>query len=177
MSDYSKRNRNQPIGLNPDVDTYARQADGRTDLERRGGPGPHSVLAPRRRGGAVATGVSAVNFLAGIWLVLAPFVLDYPVAGPGATARWNDIVIGGVVALVALFRMVAPDRTGGLGFVNVLPGLWLATAPFVFGYEGPAMWNDVLVGVVVVVVALLSGGPTLRRWPKREPAAGPEQTR
>jgi hypothetical protein len=38
------------------------------------------VPAPGRRGGAVATGVSAMNFVADVWLVLAPLVLDYPPA-------------------------------------------------------------------------------------------------
>jgi SPW repeat len=174
MSEYPKRRRNQPVGLNPDVDTYARHAPG-SDLEQRGGPGPHSVLAPRRRGGAVATGVSAVNFLAGVWLVLAPFVLGHPVAGLGSAARWNDIAIGGVVALIALIRMIVPGRTARLAFLNVIPGLWLTAAPFVLGYDGVAMWNDVVVGVVVVVVALAGGVLSLRHPPEQGSAGGPEE--
>jgi len=38
--------------------------------------------------------------LAGIWLIIAPFVLGY---SDTTSALWNDIVLGIVVAVVGIF--------------------------------------------------------------------------
>lgn len=38
--------------------------------------------------------------LAGIWLIIAPFVLDY---SQTTSALWNDIIVGIIVAIVAIF--------------------------------------------------------------------------
>lgn len=35
---------------------------------------------------------------------------------------------------------------------NIIPGVWLIVAPFVFGVEGIALWNNVLVGALVPIV-------------------------
>lgn len=167
MSEYWRmRRRNQPVGLNPDTDTQAHRATDASDLESVGGPGPHSVLAPRRRGGAMSSGVSAVSFVAGVWLVGAAFAVDYVFSGPGLDARWNDIVIGSAIALVAVVRMVAPFRSAALGLINVALGAWLIVAPFVLSYGGTALWNDVVVGAVVVVVELVSSALSRRRPPE-----------
>jgi hypothetical protein len=169
MSENStRRDRNQPVGLNPDHDESVRRAAGASDLERAGGPGPRSWLAPRRRGGAVPTGISAISVLAGAWLVLAPFALGSSLTGLDAEARMNDVVVGIAIAVIAIVRMVAPYRTAWLGSINVILGAWLVVAPFALGHGGFARWNDVIVGVVVVVVALLSGVLALRRPAENE---------
>jgi hypothetical protein len=94
------------------------------------------------------------NLLAGLWLVIAPFVLARETEGPG---YWNDIVIGVAVALVTLVRMAAPFRTAAFGMVNVILGAWLVAAPFVLAYStAAATWNDIIVGCVVMVLALVS---------------------
>lgn len=38
--------------------------------------------------------------LAGIWLIIAPFVLNY---SETTAALWNDIVAGIIIAVVAIF--------------------------------------------------------------------------
>lgn len=38
--------------------------------------------------------------LAGIWLIIAPFVIGY---SSTVSALWNDIVVGIIVAVVAIF--------------------------------------------------------------------------
>jgi len=58
---------------------------------------------------------------------------------------------------VALARMVAPFRTVALGMVNVALGAWLVAAPFVLAYNTTvATWNDIAVGGVVMVLAVVS---------------------
>jgi hypothetical protein len=42
-----------------------------------------------------------LNVIAGIWLIISPFVLGY---GSG-DAYWNPIVFGAIVAVVALARL------------------------------------------------------------------------
>ena len=45
---------------------------------------------------------SALVFLAGVWLVLAPFVLDYHAGADAVSATPNGIVVGIVVVALAL---------------------------------------------------------------------------
>jgi len=48
-----------------------------------------------------------VNILAGIWLILAPFLLGYRSV---MAARWNDMVIGVIVVVCAWYAMSIRDR-------------------------------------------------------------------
>ncbi|WP_158853429.1 SPW repeat domain-containing protein [Saccharothrix deserti] len=107
-----------------------------------------------------ASAASAVTLLAGIWLLLAPSVLDYP---GGSAARGNDIVIGSAIAVLAVVRVVAPRNVPWFSVVNVLLGGWLIMAPFAFDHiadVGAAMVNDIVVGLVVVVMAATSAAAT-----------------
>ncbi len=107
-----------------------------------------------------ASYISALTFLAGVWLLLAPFALNYA-DDAGFDAARNDLVIGVAIALVAIVRIVAPIRSAALGMVNVALGAWLIIAPFVLAYnEGAnalaATWNDIVVGVIVLALAATS---------------------
>lgn len=128
--------------------------------------------------GVPASALSALVFLAGVWLVLAPFALDYPERPGGFDGRWNDIVVGVAVAAVALVRMVAPIRTVTIGLINIGLGAWLVAAPFVLFYnddEGvapSATVNDLVVGIVIV--ALATASMVVGRWARirrREPGS------
>lgn len=107
--------------------------------------------AAKREG---ARWVSGVNVLAGIWLVLAPFVLQLDVAA----ARWNDVLIGLAVLILALVRERKPLRSRAVSWINMVLGVWLVLAPFVLGYGDArtAAGNDVVVGIIIVVFALWS---------------------
>lgn len=113
-----------------------------------------------------ATAASAVTFLAGVWLVLAPFVLDYAPAGSGIGAYWNDLVVGIAIATLAIVRAVAPSNVPWFSVVNVVLGAWLIVAPFVLEYEGAnegvSIGNDLAVGLVVIVMAATSAASTFR---------------
>lgn len=39
--------------------------------------------------------------------------------------------------------------------LNVVAGIWLIIAPFLLGYSGitAALWNDIIIGIAVVVFA------------------------
>ena len=96
---------------------------------------------------------SWINVAAGIWLIIAPFVLTYATATP----KTNDIILGIIVGVLALIRALNPARTLWLSWVNVAAGIWLIIAPFVLGYAFTTpRWNDIILGIIVCVVALWS---------------------
>lgn len=53
-----------------------------------------------------------VNVVLGVWLIVAPYVLGYSTA---STALWNDIIIGVVVAIVALVGALGGQKSGAPG--------------------------------------------------------------
>lgn len=91
---------------------------------------------------------SGLNVLAGLWLVAAPFVLAY---SDLQAALWNDIVVGVLVAGIAVVRVSGAYRATWLSWTNVVLGVWLIAAPFVLGYSDTtaALWNDIVVGVII----------------------------
>jgi len=93
-------------------------------------------------------------FVAGLWLVSAPFLLGY---GDVAAAMWNAIIVGTSFMIFGLWAaLTGSDSTDrGLNFINAGLGGWLAIAPFVLSYAGtaPALWNDLIIGILVLVVA------------------------
>ncbi|WP_083737597.1 SPW repeat domain-containing protein [Amycolatopsis keratiniphila] len=116
---------------------------------------------------------SGLAFLTGIWLITAPFVLDYTFTGPARPGVWNDIVIEVTVAVLALVRAVSPREIPWASLVNVVLGGWLVAAPFVLDYnEGfdasRAVTSDVIAGVLVIVFAGLSALITFRGRPEND---------
>jgi hypothetical protein len=87
-----------------------------------------------------------VNLALGIWLFVAPFVglsmLD-------TTAAWNSYIFGAIIAVLAATALRQPQRWEE--WTNLVIGLWLIVAPFVlgFGTQTAAMWNHVVVGIIV----------------------------
>lgn len=104
---------------------------------------------------------SSLNIIAGIWLIISPFVLLYS----SGTARINDIVLGIVIGVFALIRALSPGNpTVGLSWLNVLWGVWLIIASFVLGYTSPvARTNEIILGIIVLILALWSGISTQQR--------------
>lgn len=51
--------------------------------------------------------------------------------------------------------------------LDVLAGLWLVAAPFILGYSGVAMTNDIIVGLAIAVLAAsrLVGNGYKVAWP------------
>ena len=128
---------------------------------------------------------SVVVAIAGVWLASAPFVLDYSGTGRGYSGRWNDLVVGVVMIAVAMVRVVTPRGTGPLSMINVGLGVWLIASPFVLGHSEAgatlATWNDIVVGLIVVMVAGVScftaeskrtHADVVRRRRGMQPAAG-----
>ncbi|HEU4974840.1 MAG TPA: SPW repeat protein [Baekduia sp.] len=95
---------------------------------------------------------SALELLVGGWLVAAPFVLGYG----WTAATWDDVIVGALVAVLAVGRLARPARSPELSWVATLLGLWLFTWAFWADRGATAMWNDAVAGGLVAVFALVS---------------------
>ncbi len=102
---------------------------------------------------------SAFNILAGVWLIFAPFVLRF---SNHREITWCTGIVGGIIALIAVVRVLGAHRIAGLSWVNATLGAWLIVAPFMFGAAGIAAvaWNSVSLGVIVMGFAIWSARAT-----------------
>jgi hypothetical protein len=93
-----------------------------------------------------------LNIALSIWLVLAPFLLGYE----AAAARANSVTVGMCIFVVALVA----DAVPAFRFGNTALGLWLIAAPFLLRYGGelPPTASDIVVGVLVTGLSLVSPG-------------------
>jgi hypothetical protein len=109
---------------------------------------------------AASVWINAVNVIAGIWLIIAPFILRYE----SGTARVNDIILGVVIAIFALVRVLVPGtRTTWLSWLNALWGIWLIIGSFILGYDGVARTNGIILGIIVLLFGLWSQAETEQR--------------
>jgi hypothetical protein len=115
---------------------------------------------------AVASGL---NVLAGIWLIIAPFVLGYGNGDP----YWNDIVFGAVVAVLALVRISGAYRASELSWINALIGVWLFVSAFWLDNTGRAGGNDIILGIIVFLLAIASASATEDAAMVEERGGGP----
>ncbi|NMH97546.1 SPW repeat domain-containing protein [Pseudonocardia acidicola] len=115
---------------------------------------------------------SALVVVAGIWLLVAPLVIDRVGSRDGV---WSDVAIGAALVLSGSVRIVFPVRTVLLGLVNAALGVWLVLAPFALHYQGvsvPARANDLLVGMAVTVLAVVSAINCSFAWQPAEVRRG-----
>ena len=74
-------------------------------MQTTGTTGP---TGPNRTAASQIVAASGVNLLAGIWLIIAPFLLGY---SDQAAPLWNDIIVGIIVALFGIWSAVSSPRT------------------------------------------------------------------
>jgi uncharacterized membrane protein HdeD (DUF308 family) len=107
----------------------------------------------------VASWPGWLGVLGGIWLIVAPFVLNYS----GDNKLLYQDIIGGVVAILLFgyYALAAEMANTSLvrqlvGGIAALGGIWLIVSPFVLNYTATtnAMWNDIIAGAAFVVVGL-----------------------
>ena len=93
-----------------------------------------------------------VNILLGAWLIAAPFVLGY--AGSRMEVG-NDVALGVLLILGAWWMLAAADGQIGAGGLQLVGGLWLIAAPFVwhYGQRSRPFSNDIVIGVLTVLVS------------------------
>ncbi len=109
---------------------------------------------------------SGVNIVLGAWLIVAPFVLNFGIRGSfgdHSVAISNSVIVGIAIAVLAAIRVFTPLKTGPLSWINILLGLWLLVSPLILSYPPTALalWNNIVVGMIVVTLAVFSAGEAL----------------
>jgi uncharacterized membrane protein len=112
---------------------------------------PSSKAVPAAAWGVTAPWNLLISAGLGIWLMFAPAVF-------GATGRAadSDHLVGALITTVAVIVMAEVIRAGR--FLNALLGAWIIAAPwFLSGVTAGAKWNDVIVGLAVILLSLPRG--------------------
>ncbi len=97
---------------------------------------------------------SWATLVAGLWLIIAPWVLTFADSVP--KARANDLVLGIVIASMGATRVFGNYRSGRLNQLlsglTALPAIWLIIAPFVLNYSSHARPrnSDIIAGIAVL---------------------------
>ena len=99
--------------------------------------------------------LSGINILAGIWLIISPFILGYNSTGNST----QQIIFGAIVLILGIVRMALPNATWP-SWVNFIIGLWIIIAPWTMATVTAARWNEVITGIVVALFAYSSGAVT-----------------
>lgn len=109
-----------------------------------------------------------MSFLAGLWLLMAPFALGH--RSGDFDPRWNSVLVGFTVAVCSLVHAMAPRETPWAGPALLVAGAWLIVAPSP-GPESAAV-SDVVTGAVVMAAGLGAAARTAARRRHPRPAAG-----
>lgn len=105
---------------------------------------------------------SGLNLALGIWLIVAPFVLRYATEASPA----NDVTVGVIIAVLAAIRVFEAYGAAWVSWLNVALGTWLLVAPFILTYSSAAaLWNDLIVGLLVICLGVWSAGASRRPRP------------
>ena len=104
-----------------------------------------------------------IEVMLGCWLAMSPFIFRH---GPEERVLWtNDFVSATLVIVLALISFWPPLRFAHVA--NLLVALWLIAFGFWASYPAPpALQNDIVVGLLLLMFAIIPNEATLppRRW-------------
>jgi hypothetical protein len=94
------------------------------------------------------------------WLFLSPWILEFTASGGEAmaagrsAAAWNAWILGIVIAALALWAVF--QFAEWHDWANGVIGVWLIVSPWILGFAAmtAALWNYVIVGLLIVALAL-----------------------
>ena len=92
------------------------------------------------------------------WVVLWFVVLR---VGSGV-GRWTVLVLGGIVALVALIRAGPAYRLSWLSYANAVVGVAILSKAVWVGETGAAHTNSAVGGVLITILSLISASESDR---------------
>jgi peptidoglycan/LPS O-acetylase OafA/YrhL len=122
----------------------------------------------RHRHDSAAQATSGVKAYLGLWLLIAPWVLDYQDRQDFAVSH---VVAGLLLLALGAYRLGKPRSAHWLSWLNAVVGLWLVLAPFVLlpssSSTGPAYWNSVIIGIVVAALGVSAAVSTHRGHARR----------
>jgi hypothetical protein len=94
--------------------------------------------------------LSWVNFILGLWLIVAGFALSTA----SRPVMAEEIVLGIIIACLAAVSATRPSAL--ISWLVALAGLWTLLAPAAMNYAGvmTSRANDIVVGVIVLVLGI-----------------------
>jgi hypothetical protein len=94
--------------------------------------------------------LSWINFILGLWLIVAGFALS---AGARPVMA-EEIVMGIIIACLAAISVARPLAV--INWLVAIAGLWTLIAPAVIRYNGmtASRSNDIVVGIIVLVLGI-----------------------
>jgi hypothetical protein len=114
---------------------------------------------------------SGLDILAGIWLLISPFVLGFETS----QATTNNVILGIAIGVLAAIRFSGAYSASWISWINVVLGIWVLLSPWILGFSWvpESMTNNVIVGILVI---LLAGWSALASdTPERPGYAGPNE--
>jgi len=97
------------------------------------------------------------NLVLGLWILASPWVLQITTTNNAVT--WNLYIVGIAVSAVAATALLAFQAWEE--WTNLALGAWLFASPWALGFSTSTllMWNAVIAGTIVVVLAGLAITP------------------
>jgi len=93
-------------------------------------------------------GLSWINFILGLWLIVAGFTL----AAGTAAVMSQDIVLGIIIAVFAAWTAARAAHPVA-SWIVAIAGLWSLISPGVtYGAAHAAHTNDIVVGIIVLIL-------------------------
>ena len=127
--------------------------------------------APSSRGDRTVTitrAAAVIEVLVGLWLAASPWFVG---SGGSTVLRWNDVVVGALLAVLAMARILRPGlpRTPTVSFGL---GAWTIVAAFVLSFQNGAtgtapLWNAIGCGAALTAAAAWSTTETERATLRR----------
>jgi hypothetical protein len=95
----------------------------------------------------------SASFVLGLWLLFSPWLFGYTDA---PAVAWNAYIVGIIIAVAAIAALVAFQKWAE--WLKAALGAWLIISPWVITYGAfqTAMWNHIVVGALVLVLAIWS---------------------
>jgi hypothetical protein len=122
-------------------------------------PRSDRTVTPRTDRETASTGLSVLNAIAAIWVILSPFFLSFTTPA----MVWNNVIVGIIILILAGIRASNPLRNVEASWVNALLGIWLIISPFVLMTlpRNPLpVWNNVILGIIVLALSIGSAFST-----------------
>jgi drug/metabolite transporter superfamily protein YnfA len=114
----------------------------------------------RMMDGPSGVAVDGLVVLAGLYLAISPYVVHFSAASHELVI--TNLILGISMAVLGLCQTLAPGRMFGLTWAMFATGVFLIISPWVVTVGHTAtrgiIWNQVVVGAVVCVLALTAGG-------------------
>jgi len=112
---------------------------------------PIGQLAPAMAWGVTMPWTLLISVLLGVWLMFEPAML-----GTMGRAADSNHITGALIITVSVIVMAEIIRAGR--FINVLLGVWVIAAPWIFAGAGTSTWlNNTIVGTLLIALSIPRG--------------------